>query len=96
MLSKNDIFLPPVVQPHQITIIDTTEPWSGQRYSNYLCQVKFHSTEKAGFSGYNGKKQAEKGKVQGGIFTTQHGWHAWRSEVVGRLLETLGLGSVIP
>ncbi|EEQ09825.1 hypothetical protein ymoll0001_18100 [Yersinia mollaretii ATCC 43969] len=29
-------------------------------------------------------------------FTTQHGGHAWRSEVVGRLLETLELLSVIP
>ncbi|AIN17998.1 hypothetical protein CH54_199 [Yersinia rochesterensis] len=35
-------------------------------------------------------------RYEGETFTTLHGWHAWRSEMVGRLLETLGLGSVIP
>ncbi|MDN0094001.1 hypothetical protein [Yersinia rohdei] len=40
-------------------------------------------------------KQKEE-KYEEKIFTTQHGWHAWRSEMVSRLLEAMTLGSVVP
>ncbi|MGP2409237.1 hypothetical protein V2A84_06365 [Yersinia sp. 2553 StPb PI] len=53
-------------------------------------------TKIAGFAGDNGEKNKRKMESTGKSFTTQHDLHAWRSDVVDGLLETFGLGSVIP